>query len=123
MLSYEFPVAGMASWLCLKADAIMRRDKPKDAYDVVWLIDALGPDHAADIIAASPLLVGQSAAEVITQLGRLVDDQFRDLGAVGPVMYADFLETRPRDRELRHARGSIAALGQALRQRGINPAA
>ncbi|CAN5876938.1 hypothetical protein BH20ACT7_BH20ACT7_16070 [soil metagenome] len=31
------------SWLCLKADAIMRRDKPKDAYDVVWLINALGP--------------------------------------------------------------------------------
>lgn len=31
MLGYEFPVAGPASWLCLKADAIMRRDKPKDA--------------------------------------------------------------------------------------------
>jgi hypothetical protein len=43
MLGYEFPVAGLASWLCLKADAIMRRDKPKDACDVVWLIDALGP--------------------------------------------------------------------------------
>jgi hypothetical protein len=43
MFSYEFPVAGVASWLCLKADAIMRRAKLKDAYDIVWLIDALGP--------------------------------------------------------------------------------
>ena len=33
-LTFEFPVAGLASWLCLKADAIMRRDKPNDAYDV-----------------------------------------------------------------------------------------
>ncbi len=78
MLTYEYPVAGIALWLCLKADAIMRRDKLKDAYDVVWLIDALGPDQAAEAIAASPLLAGQSAAEVITQLGHLVDDQFRE---------------------------------------------
>jgi len=46
-LLYEFPVAGIASWLCLKTDAIMRRDKPKDAYDVVRLISALGPQTAA----------------------------------------------------------------------------
>lgn len=32
MLSYEFPVAGLCSWLCLKTDAIMRREKPKDSY-------------------------------------------------------------------------------------------
>jgi hypothetical protein len=119
MLTYEFPVAGMASWLCLKADAIMRRAKPKDAYDVVWLIDALGPDLAADKIAASPVLVGESAAEVFGQLGRLVHDQFRDIRSAGPIMYADFLEVQPRDRELRHARGSIAALGEELRKRGI----
>jgi hypothetical protein len=123
MLSYEFPVAGVASWLCLKTDAIMRRDKPKDAYDVVWLTDALGPDQAAEAIAASPLLASQSATEVITQLSRLIGDQFRDTEAAGPAMYADFLETQPRDRELRHAHGSIAALGQALRKRGIGPAA
>lgn len=53
MLGYEFPVAGLASWLSLKTDAIMRRDKPKDAYDIVWLIDALGPAEAAKQIAVS----------------------------------------------------------------------
>jgi hypothetical protein len=123
MLSYEFPIAGIASWLCLKTDAIMRRDKPKDAYDVVWVTDALGPEQAAEAIAGSPLLASPSAAEVITQLARLVDDQFRDLESAGPVMYADFLEARARDRDLRHAHGSIAALGNALRKRRIGPAA
>ena len=61
-LTYEFPVAGLASWLCLKADAIMRRDKPKDAYDVVWLLDALGPDQAAQRVAASRYLLVISPA-------------------------------------------------------------
>jgi hypothetical protein len=56
ILGYPFPVAAVASWLSLKTDAIMLRDKPKDAYDVVWLIDALGPGRTAGRIAASPLL-------------------------------------------------------------------
>jgi hypothetical protein len=123
MLTFEFPVAGVASWLCLKADAIMRRAKPKDAYDVVWLIDALGPDQAAGKIAASPLLAGESTTEVITQLSRLVDDQFRDIESAGPIMYAGFLEAQPPEREFRHARGSMAALGEELRKRGIDPVA
>lgn len=123
MLAYEFPVAGIASWLCLKADAIMRRDKAKDAYDVVWLTDALGPDQAAGKIAASPLLAGRSSAEVIAQLSRLIDDQFRDIESAGSIMYAEFLEAQPADAELRHAHGAIAALGEELRKRGIGPAA
>jgi hypothetical protein len=119
MLTYEFPVAGLTSWLCLKADAIMRRDKPKDAYDVVWTVDALGPEQASAQIATSPLLSDERAEEVLSQLGRLVSDQFRDVTAAGPAMYADFLETEPDDVDRRHAHGSIAALGRALRARGI----
>jgi len=122
MLTYEFPVAGITSWLCLKTDAIMRRDKPKDAYDVVWVTDALGPERAAKAIAASPLLASSSAAEVTGQLDRLIRDQFQDTKSVGPAMYADFLESQSPDRELRHAHGSIAALGKALRELGIGTA-
>jgi hypothetical protein len=103
----------------LKADAIMRRAKLKDAYDVVWLIDALGPDQAAESIAASALLAGELAAEVFAQLGRLVDDQFRDIRSAGPTMYAEFLDARPGDLERRHAQGSITAFAQALRKRDI----
>src|SRR5258708_7374225 len=99
MLGYEFPVAGLTPWLCLKADAIMRRDKAKDAYDVVWLIDALGPERAAEMISASPLLAGEMASEVIAQLDRLITDQFRDLAAAGPAMYVSFLGTDGAERE------------------------
>jgi len=76
-LSFEFPVAGITSWLCLKRDALMRRDKPKDAYDVVWTLDALGPDEASDAVATSSLMAGPDAVEVREQLALLVDD-FRD---------------------------------------------
>lgn len=119
MLGYEFPVAGLASWLCLKADAIMRRDKPKDAYDVVWLINAIGPVQAARRIAESALLAGDLAGEVLHQLSRLVNDQFRDLDAAGPAMYVSFLGINQSDAERRHAHGTVAALGRALDVRGI----
>ena len=119
MLGYEFPVAGLASWLSLKTDAIMRRDKPKDAYDIVWLIDALGPAEAAKQIAASPLLAGDMAADVLGQLDRLITDQFRDIAAAGPAMYASFLGADDSDAERRHAHGTVAALGMALHAQEI----
>ena len=97
----------------------MRRDKPKDAYDVVWLIDALGPAEAAARITASPLLNSDLASDVLGQLARLTSDQFREIDAAGPQMYADFLQADGGDAERRHAHGTIAALHKALRGRGI----
>jgi hypothetical protein len=120
MLGYEFPVAGLSSWLCLKADAIMRRNKPKDSYDVVWLIDALGPTEAAERIATSPLLTGDSANDVLGQLTRLIYDQFIDISAAGPAMYASFLGTSDHDANCRHAHGTLKALHRALGARGIH---
>jgi len=119
-LTYAFPVAGLASWLCLKSDAIMNRDKPKDAYDVVWLIDALGPADAARRVAESPLLVGEYSDEVRAQLSRLATDQFRDVDSVGPRSYGDFLGVEPAAVQRRHAVGTITELGDELVQRGID---
>jgi hypothetical protein len=119
MLGYEFPVAGLAPWLCLKADAIMRRRKPKDAYDVVWLLGALGPEAAAARISSSPLLSEELASDVLGQLARLVTDQFRDTASAGPAMYAGFLEADNGDADRRHALGTVAAFGRALTARGI----
>jgi hypothetical protein len=96
----------------------MRRDKPKDAYDVVWLIDALGPAEVATRISESPLLGGELAADVLDQLTRLTFDQFRDTDAAGPQMYASFLADGG-DAERRHAHGTVVALGKELRARGI----
>ncbi len=118
-LTYEFPVAGLASWLCLKTDAIMRRDKPKDAYDVVWTLDALGPDTASDMVAASPLLDDELASELIDQLRLLTGDQFRDVASVGPAEYATFFDNQAGDVERRHALGTLEAFGRALTDRGV----
>lgn len=117
-LTYEFPVAGLASWLCLKSDAIMRRNKPKDAYDVVWTLDALGPDIAGDQVASSPLLGGEFAEELVAQLHHLVADQFRDIDSVGPTEYAVFLEAEAGELEQRHAR-DVMSFGRALAARGV----
>jgi hypothetical protein len=120
MLGYEFPVAGLAPWLCLKADAIMRRRKPKDAYDIVWLLDALGPEAAAARIGDSPLLDTKLAADMLEQLARLVTDQFHDTSAAGPAMYAQFLGVDDGKAERRHAFGTVAAFGKAVTARGIS---
>lgn len=119
-LSYEFPVAGLTSWLCLKADAVMRRDKPKDAYDIVWLLTALGPDEAAKTVAASKLLGGPHRPAVIQELELLIADQFRDIDSIGPRSYATFLEASPGDRERRHAVATVSAFGVALKTAGVN---
>lgn len=119
-LRYEFPVAGLASWLCLKADAIMRRDKPKDAYDVVWLLDALGPRAAAEQVVNSPLLHSDRASEVVDQLRRLVQDQFKGAGSIGPGQYATFLDADPGVTERRHATGTLSAFARAIATTGIS---
>ena len=96
----------MTSWLCLKADAIMRRDKPKDAYDVVWVIAALGAEAAAMLVAESPLIAGDFAAEVRAQIRRL-HDQFESIESVGPRAYADFLHQPERAQARLFAMGAV----------------
>lgn len=112
-LRFEFPVAGVASWLCLKSDAIMRRSKPKDAYDVVWLVAGLGPDEAARRILASPLFAGELASRVVEQLSRLAE-QFENVESVGPRSYATFLDGENAERDRRYAVGAITGLWRVL---------
>jgi hypothetical protein len=83
----------------------------------VWLLDALGPDGASDLIASSPLLTGEQTDEVHNQLHRLINDQFKDNDSAGAVMYADFMEATPGHLEKRHAQGTLAAFGNALLSR------
>jgi hypothetical protein len=55
--SVEFQVANLAPFVALKADAYLDRRKPKDAYDLVYVLrwwDG-GPVAAAAAVAASPI--------------------------------------------------------------------
>ncbi|MFZ2056043.1 MAG: hypothetical protein WAV54_01355 [Acidimicrobiales bacterium] len=118
-VTYPFPVADVTSWLCLKSDAIVLRDKAKDAFDVTWVIDGIGPEMVAARIAASSLLRGDERDEVLAQLRQLTGDQFADLESVGPVQYATFHDDRDNPALRRHAQGSLAALRNALVLEGL----
>lgn len=120
-LTFDFPVAGITSWLCLKADGIQQRDKAKDAFDVVWLIRALGPEDAAAAIAASPLFDSELADETRDQLTRLVDDLFLDADSIGPGQYATFMESPDSAALRRDALSAVRLLGNELRHHSILP--
>lgn len=113
-ITFDFPVSGLTSWLCMKSDAIMLRDKPKDSYDVVWTIAALGPEQAAAMVAGSSLLSGSYADEVRRRLKAMIEDQFVDTDSVGPIAYADFFDARDDVALRRHAHGAVRSFGRAV---------
>jgi hypothetical protein len=114
-LDFDFPVAGLTAWLCLKVDGIRSRDKAKDAFDVVWVLQAVGPEAAAAIVHRSRLLASDLADETRAQIDRLIDDQFLDVDSVGPGQYAAFREAPDDDRLKRDAHATVQAFGAALR--------
>lgn len=88
---FAFPIAGIASWLALKVDALDKRDKSKDAYDVVWLLECLGPREAAQRTDASALWTSAHRDDLAGQLDRL-EVIFAQPDHVGPGRYARFLQ-------------------------------
>lgn len=121
MIDYDFPVAGLTSWLALKADAIAHRDKPKDAYDVVWVLDAIGPAQAAAVVAGSAV-VNSCRADVVGQLERMTGDQFRDVASAAPGAYARFVagtDDTDMARQRRHAAETVRWFADGLRRQGV----
>jgi hypothetical protein len=113
-------VSGPAALAALKADALgpSGRLKPKDAYDVVWTLDEIGPERAAaetiELVTGKPAAV----AELLTAIDRL--DAVFDLGRAGPVWYANFVarEHDPPDQHAiseRFAHQTVVAFIVALR--------
>lgn len=82
-------ISGLLPFLVLKSFAFDERGKPKDAYDIVWVLTAIGdgPADAARMAFASPV----ASAEVVTRaLGRL-RHAFERRDSWGPDQYANFL--------------------------------
>lgn len=84
--SVEFQVANLAPFVALKADAYLDRRKPKDAYDLVYVLRWWqdGPQAAAAAVAVSP--VG-SDPFVVSAISR-VFGEFAETDRVGAVDYA-----------------------------------
>jgi len=118
---YELPVAGLASWLALKSEAVVRRDKDKDAYDIVWLLRCLGPEGAADMIMASKLWTTDHAAALSAALVQL-RSQFADreghaCGAAAAYVRDAGLTESSEAVERRQAREAVMSTLNALDQR------
>jgi hypothetical protein len=103
-------VAGPAAYLAAKADALRRRNKNKDAYDIVWLVEAWvgGQVALAQEIKETPI---GSDAEFISAL-RVLKDEFSSIDSAGAIKYSRFManDTPSRDRFARRAVGALAAL-------------
>lgn len=82
-------ITGIASYLAAKSDAIARRSKNKDAYDVVWLIEAWegGPQRAARAAGGSAI----GGREEFLAAMRRLEGQFAKVDAIGARRYAAFL--------------------------------
>lgn len=86
-IELQLLVAGPLAFLCAKADALAQRDKPKDAYDIVWFVESWpgGPAAAAADFSRRDAY----SREVRQDLNRL-SMLFSDIGSVGARSYALF---------------------------------
>lgn len=82
-------VTNLAGYLAAKTDALKRRSKNKDAYDVVWLLEAWpgGPAQSAAVARASPIFADVAFKKLISELG----EQFKDIDAVGARRFSRFM--------------------------------
>jgi hypothetical protein len=107
-------VAGPAAYLTSKADALRRRNKNKDAYDIVWLAEAWpgGQATLAAEIAASAVARDSdftAAREVLRQ-------EFEKIDAAGAVKYGRFMteDATQHDALQRRAIGAVSVLLEQL---------
>jgi hypothetical protein len=84
-------VAGPVPFLVMKANAIARRDKPKDAYDVWFLLS----NHKAGLEGLAAAVAEHADHGLVQEaLGHLAD-AFASVDHVGPRAVAEFLELEP----------------------------
>lgn len=88
-LIQEFRVSGLVGFLVAKIGAVTERDKPKDAYDIVWLLESWpgGPEAAAETARTSPAYLRTDARSALDRLAA----EFADSGRIGPRSYARFM--------------------------------
>ena len=92
LIEFEFPVTGPAGFLAAKVAALAGRQKAKDAYDLVWLLDAWpgGPAGVADEIAQT---TARQHPDAIRTLNDQLAAAFASEDHHGAVAYARFVST------------------------------
>jgi hypothetical protein len=102
---------GPLAFLVAKVEALNDRDKPKDAYDIVWLIESWpgGPADAAAAFAQRPTF----ASEEVQVALRAIRRAFEAPNSIGSRSYARFVATTADD-EARLERNAVAAIAEFL---------
>jgi hypothetical protein len=107
-------IANLLPFLVLKAFAVDERDKAKDSYDIVWILNAYkhGPRAAVDDIANSPAIAHPEVPVAINHLR----NHFRTPAHRGPSQYAIFeLTNEDEDQRARLRRFAHGTLAEFLR--------
>lgn len=110
-IQFEFRVTGPIAFLVAKLDALVQRDKPKDAYDIVWLIENWpeGPAAAAANFAQRATFNDVTAASL-----RRLGDLFGNVDQVGPASYARFLSGDNPELDKRQSVGAVEEFLSAM---------
>lgn len=114
LVSIELQVSGPLAFLAAKLDALVGRDKPKDAYDIVWLIESWpgGPAAAAAAFSARPSFNAPAVTDALERLA----GAFATSRDIGPRSYARFATLNADDQPLleRRAVGAVALFLESL---------
>jgi hypothetical protein len=111
----KLKVAGPAAYLAAKADALRGRNKPKDAYDIVWLVESWpgGQAGLAPVIRESAIF---EDPVFLTHL-EILRQEFADIDSAGAIKYARLMGGPGLDPDqlAGHAVGAIQLLLKELR--------
>lgn len=104
-------VAGPSAYLASKADALRRRTKNKDAYDIVWLCECWpgGQSALAAEIAQSPVASDPDFVEAL----RVLSEEFGEIDCAGAVRYGRFMASDVAGADI-HARRAVGAVTDFL---------
>jgi hypothetical protein len=117
LIEFDFPVTGPAGFISAKVAALAGRDKAKDAYDLVWLLDAWpgGPEAVATEIAQG---VAATLPGAVSRIREQLTTAFASEDHHGPRAHARFVAAdQPPDERIAHAfhaYGAVQAFLAAL---------
>jgi len=117
----EVRVCNLLPLLVLKSFAIDERDKSKDSYDLVWILNAFqeGPASVVDAIADSPVIDHADIPAAI----QAIRTHFQSPGHRGPSQYANFElmadDAEQLERLRLHAHGTVAEFLRLWDRRGL----
>lgn len=86
---HTLKVAGPAAYLASKADALRRRNKNKDAYDVVWMAEGWPGGQAALAVEVRGSVIWGEAE--LAQALQALREEFATVDSAGAVKYARFM--------------------------------